>query len=394
MANETIKVSGTKSGYQPELDGIRGLAILGVLATHSTNFIALTHRTRPLLVSLYFGQWGVDLFFALSGFLITGILLRTKTAPNYFSSFYTRRILRIWPIYYGVLALLFSATLFSRWAVDHMPPRHEWLSYLVYLQNVPVFWANQLVPSSGMIGHFWSLAVEEQFYLVWPLAVLLVSEEQLQEICFIGIGFALPLRIFMLHFFRSSWGEMIITTARMDGLFIGAAYAILLWRFKRLSWKFVLFPAIAGLFILAWIRVFHRTGEFLGSGPHMRTFGVTAIALLSGALIALSQRHIPVVDSVLTMRWLRLLGRYSYGIYVFHLPIFLFAAQWVAPHLRIKMPASIGTAVLFILAANIASIAVAVASFELFESKILRLKDRFEPKPPVSSETLKQAVAS
>ena len=372
--------------HKPELDGIRGLAILGVLATHSAFYFQVTSATKPLMVLMLFGQWGVDLFFALSGFLITGILLETRAATNYLGSFYARRILRIWPIYYSVLVLLFSLALISPWVAAHMPVRKEWLSYLFYLQNVPYFWANGYVISPTMLGHFWSLAVEEQFYLIWPFIVMLAPESVLLALCAAGLAAALPLRLYLMHHvFGTSWAEMIITTARMDGLFVGAAYAILLYRFRKVSLPFLAFPAFSGIAILGWIAVFHFRGEFFGSGPYMRTFGVTAVALLAGTLIALSQYKLEPVDRALRMGWLRFFGRYSYGIYVFHIPIFIIASHMVAARRRIPdaiglvMPLPFVSAAVFILTINAASILLAVLSYQSVESRILRLKDKFRP---------------
>ena len=373
--------------HKPELDGIRGMAILGVLATHSCFYIQATSATKPLMALMLFGQWGVDLFFVLSGFLITGILLETRTATNYLGSFYARRVLRIWPIYYSVLVLLFSMALEVPWIALHMPVRKEWLSYFLYLQNVPYFWANGYAISPTMLGHFWSLAVEEQFYFVWPFVVMLLPEGALLALCAAGLAVALPLRIYLMHHvFGTSWAAMIVTTARMDGLFVGASYAVLFCRFKRITLPFLALPALCGFTVLAWIGAFHFKGEFFGSGPYMRTFGVTAVALLSGGLIAISQYHLGPVDRFLRMRWLRFFGRYSYGIYVFHIPIFIMASHLVAARRRVAdpeglvMPLPVAYAALFILAINTASILLAVTSFELFESKILRLKDRFQPR--------------
>jgi peptidoglycan/LPS O-acetylase OafA/YrhL len=384
--------------HKPELDGIRGLAILGVLATHSSFYIQITTVTKPLMVLMLFGQWGVDLFFALSGFLITGILLETKTATNYLASFYARRVLRIWPVYYSVLLILFSAALVSPWIAAHMPVRREWLAYLIYLQNVPQFWANGYVISPTMLGHFWSLAVEEQFYFIWPFVVMFMPEGALLLLCATGLVVALPLRIYLLdHVFGMSWAAMIVTTARMDGLFVGAFCAILLYRFKKISLPFLVLTALCGVSIVAWIVAFHFRGEFFGSGRYMRTFGVTAVALLSGSLIALSQQHFGPVDRALRMRWLRFFGRYSYGIYVFHIPVFVLASHLVSERVGIPdaiglvMPLPIFHAIFFILAVNATSILLAVVSFEAFESRILRLKNRFKPR---YSEIPEQSTAS
>src|SRR5208282_2425862 len=148
------------------LDGVRGLAIVAVMLTHISIQQVPLH---PLLRgTLALGWSGVDLFFVLSGFLITGILLDTRQCPNYFRSFYARRVLRIFPLYYGFLtfALLVFPYIVSP---DFMPaPSHRWL-YVCYVAN----W----LPHAQwhVLSHFWSLCVEEQFYFIWPLLILLVS---------------------------------------------------------------------------------------------------------------------------------------------------------------------------------------------------------------------------
>jgi len=154
----------------PGLDGVRGLAILAVMLTHiSLQTIAL----NPMLRGLFALGWsGVDLFFVLSGFLITGILLDTHQCANYFRSFYARRVLRIFPLYFGFLtvALLVFPYVVSP---EFMPaPSHRWM-YVCYVAN----W----LPHAQwhVLTHFWSLCVEEQFYFIWPLVVLLFGPRRL-----------------------------------------------------------------------------------------------------------------------------------------------------------------------------------------------------------------------
>jgi peptidoglycan/LPS O-acetylase OafA/YrhL len=232
------------------------------------------------------------------------------------------------------------------------------------------------------------LAVEEQFYLIWPFTVMFASEEALLGLCAAGLAVALPLRIYLLHHvFGDLWAEMIITTARMDGLFVGSVYAILLYRFKKIPLSLIMLSAFAGIAILGWIVVFHFKGEFWGSGPYMRTFGVTAVALLAGSLIGFSQYRLRPLHGFLSSGPLRFFGRYSYGIYVFHIPIFVVASHLYAsnhglldPVGLMGMPLPVPTAILFILGINGLSILVAVLSFQFVESKILMLKDRFKPK--------------
>lgn len=370
------------SKHKPELDGIRGIAILGVLLTHSWGFIEPSTWMVPFATAMSFGQWGVDLFFALSGFLITGILIDTKEARNYLKSFYVRRALRIWPLYYAVITGLFLLALALPRVSPSMPIRAEWASYFFYLQNIPLFWPHGFV-SGHMLGHFWSLAVEEQFYFVWPWVILFLPETAVLWICRVGFLLALPLRLYLHQYvYDGSWALMILTTSRMDGLLVGAVLAFLVRRDGRFPARYVAVPATGGLAILAAVAIFGDTGEFIGTGPHMRTFGVTAMALLSGALIGESQRRLPAVDRILTAPLLRFFGRYAYGIYVFHIPLFLTASRLLGPGVGLFKPLPVAYAIPFILLINAASILIAVVSFELYESKLLRLKRFFEPQFP------------
>lgn len=226
--------------YSPELDGIRGLAILGVLCSHGAGLSGIFQGNQArsidlLLKHLMVPLWGgVDLFFALSGFLITGILLRTKGAENYFSAFYVRRILRIFPIYYLVLVFSLVLAHFSSGFASLLPPQNSWkMAYFFYLQNVPAFWHGAKV-MGGIWGLYWSLSVEEQFYLIWPLVILLLPEKTVERICYIGLAYALPLRIVLAFvYFGGHFGLAQITTSRVDGLLIGAAIAVYMFRRKR-----------------------------------------------------------------------------------------------------------------------------------------------------------------
>ncbi|HEY1946373.1 MAG TPA: acyltransferase [Bryobacteraceae bacterium] len=384
--NNNATILQVSAQHKPELDGIRGMAIIGVLLTHSWPYIKTTAATGKLVyllvAAMTFGQWGVDLFFVLSGFLITGILIDTKHATNYLRSFYARRALRILPIYYGVVVMLFLLSLVVPWLAENLPLRREWAPYFVYLQNVPLFWTIGHREVT-LVGHFWSLAVEEQFYLIWPFVVFFLPKRTILWICAVGCVLALPLRVYLQHhIFGMSWTAMIITTARMDGLFVGAACAILVRRFSLFPVGIAAAFTGIGVSILGWIAVFHRQGEFFGAGPYMRTFGVTAVALLSGALLGFSQRRSLLLDRFLTFSGLRFFGRYAYGLYVFHIPVYLLAGGLIAPKVGLHLPLPLKPAILFILVINAFSIALAVVSFEFFETRILRQKSRFKAKFP------------
>ncbi|HZZ37902.1 MAG TPA: acyltransferase, partial [Acidobacteriaceae bacterium] len=134
-------MTGEKArNHLPELDGIRGLAILGVLCSHGAGLSGLfvdPSRASTLFRYAMVPLWGgVDLFFALSGFLITGILLRTRSTQNYFRTFYARRVLRIFPIYYLVLTATLVGAQFVGRLARVLPPTHLWkAAYFLYLQN-------------------------------------------------------------------------------------------------------------------------------------------------------------------------------------------------------------------------------------------------------------------
>ena len=192
---------GASGAYVPALDGIRGIAILTVMLHHFTIF-GMVRPNNFIDVQFYrlasAGWCGVDLFFVLSGFLITGILLDTKSGPHFFRNFYMRRVLRIFPLYYGFLIVIFVLIPLAIQVGDKFQTlldQQGW--YWSYLINLPIAfkgWSSVII-----IDHFWSLAVEEQFYLFWPLVVFFSQRRQLIFIClacFVGsfgvrLGFAL-----------------------------------------------------------------------------------------------------------------------------------------------------------------------------------------------------------
>src|SRR5271163_4752017 len=160
-----------------QLDAVRGFAVL-VVFVHNIDIYPSLH----LGLIATNGWMGVDLFFVLSGFLITGILLDTKKSNGYFSNFYARRCLRIWPLYYSVILFMFLIVPLLRPSErqDIFGPRSSpWWAYLLFLQN---FLVSVPTKATGLLGVTWSLAVEEHFYLVWPLIVRFCTNAQLRRI--------------------------------------------------------------------------------------------------------------------------------------------------------------------------------------------------------------------
>ncbi len=396
-SHESPNSAANHSRHQPELDGIRGIAILAVLLSHTILSLGVFPIKHPhttaggLLVYVLVPGWGgVDLFFALSGFLITGILLRARTKATYFRSFYARRVLRIFPIYYLTLAVsLLAGILWPTFGV-HLPATNlERISFFLYLQNWPIFWQGWLGLTSIWGGVFWSLAVEEQFYLIWPTLVRFCTLRFMLGICIVGFLFGAPLRWWLIeHLTGASLGLVQFPVSRLDGLFIGAGIAL----YREIRGRIVSLAAAkmaltAGALMILYIAALHRE-ELSTTGVRMGTFGITAFALFGGGLIAASQHHLPRLSRLLTLRPLIFAGKYSYGMYVYHLFVYL-GFQTLAHHL---WPATEGEisfipALLYTAATIAVSAAIAMLSFHFVEEPFLRMK-RFFPSPsaPTTSE--------
>lgn len=386
VAHPITPLAKKSPSHMPELDGIRGLAILGVLCSHgavlSGAFGYINNSfAEKLLLYLMVPLWGgVDLFFVLSGFLITGILLRTRTTANYLSSFYARRVLRIFPIYYVALSFSLIAGHFSTFIAELLPGWTSWkFAYFVYLQNWPVFWHGEKT-MGGLWGVYWSLAVEEQFYFVWPLVVLLLSEKAITRICYIGLVCALPLRVYLsYHYFGGDFGLAQITTSRVDGLFAGAACALYMFKHKApVPMRWIIISASVGLGIMGYIALFHRK-ELISTGAWIITLGITGFALLSAAVVAVSQHNIPFIRRILTMGWLRVAGKYSYGIYVYHLFLFLSIRKYLVSPAGSWIHLIFPEKILFLLSEAAVIFFISKLSYDLFESRFLNLKKYFKP---------------
>jgi len=380
------------SRHIPSLDGLRGLAVLGVVASHLFWGNPAGPWTAAIESITVFGAHGVDLFFVLSGFLITGILYDSLQEESYFRKFYARRCLRIFPLYYGVLIVLFLLTPLLHWDWNHT----QWY-FVLYLQNLPS--AIRLNHGAGQIlDHFWSLAVEEQFYLVWPLLVFFVAARaRLMRLAFALCCAALLLRLVLI---AHSVDYNIInrgTLSRADSLLMGALLALLLRgpahdRILRFA-PTVLYACVgvygAGLILYhygipaIWSRQTYNT-VFVG-------FGFSILSLFSAALIAMCLRHGSFTARAFTSPTLRFFGKYSYGLYVLH----GIAMFWRAPFRRLcesispSKYLSIGGSGLLIF---ILGTAAAFLSYNLYEKHFLKLKRYFDygraAKPAKTVETL------
>ncbi len=375
----------------PALDGLRGIAIAMVMLYHF-DFLYHLHFTDEGaslvllddLVSKTFGAgWaGVDLFFVLSGFLITGILYDAKgPARRFFASFYARRSLRIFPAYYGFLALLLVSLplLGETGAAEEILRALPW--YASYLTNVQEALNPGLRPDFLFAGHIWSLAVEEQFYLVWPAFVFLFSRRTLLWVCAAGLLAALALRAgFDLAGLPSSLGY-VLTPARMDALAAGAIIALVARGPGSLRLLRAWAPALAGTSLVLLLLLGALNDGLPPQNAWVHTVGFSMVALLFAACIVLTLglRVGSTAHAALSNAPLRWMGRYSYAAYLLHLPTATLLARKAgafgdAPDVQgSTLPGELA----FMVTAGAITLALAWLSWQLWESRFLRLKRRF-----------------
>jgi peptidoglycan/LPS O-acetylase OafA/YrhL len=374
--------------FYPALDGLRAFAFLSVFLSHY----------GPLMwpgSSWDWGWTGVDIFFVLSGFLITGILYDSIHRKRYFKDFYIRRSLRIFPLYYclWLVVILLSPLL-------HV----QWNRYVIAMAG---YFGNFFVVSStpglqhsdpGMIAYsslrhhaqtnylniraFWSLCVEEQFYAVWPAVIYFVrSRRTLLRICLLIVA-ALPfLRALSLHWVPEVTGHRMLyfnTFARADTLLAGAAIALLL-RGPTMPVDLLrrsAMPAAIGAPLVLAMCLWSAThyGLVLHQDTIVETIGYTLIALAASGMLVLALDSSTRLNLLLGLKPLRYLGRISYGMYIFHAllgPIFSASEpSFVRHHVTF----------LFLPVAFLCIAAIASLSFRYLESPFLRLKQVFAPR--------------
>lgn len=386
--------------HLPALDGVRGLAILLVLLHHFTPAATGgTATTRGLLTVLHTGWIGVDLFFVLSGFLITGILLDTRGQPGYYRNFFARRLLRIAPLYYGTLAVLFGLVPLLAWSA----PPADWIDRLfgkttaelrslhhqqhwlwLYLTNLRIALDQH---RWGVVNHFWSLAVEEHFYLFWPIVVHLLGARRLRWVCLGLIAFAPTLRATCWLLGLDPVVSYVLTPCRLDSLAFGALSAILL-RDRTLGANL---PRITrqlsvGVVVLL-LALAGGYGRFDRDDPLVTILGFSLLGALFAAF-TLSAATAPTASlrcRLLSLPWLIALGRYSYGIYVLHHFLIAPIKQLLPWSLLTRLTGSyLAAIVLHALAAILVSHAVAWVVYHLFEVRFLRLKRYFTYPTPAT----------
>lgn len=364
-------MNSSQQEHEPLLDGVRGLAIFSVIIFHSS-LIPNQNFFDKLLHGMSLAGWaGVDLFFVLSGFLITGILLRTKGTPNFFFNFYMRRSLRIMPLYYLFLVFFFY----------FVPQTVSFgFTYWTFLSNVLL----------SRLGHFqsailditWSLAVEEQFYLLWPLIVWSTKREKLAKVAFILFLVSLAIRIGLFWSGANPMKNYMLLVCRMDGLCAGAWLAC---RLDFLSPKTLkrMFYGMIGInaVVFCW--------DVGLDSVLMRTVGYSANALLAASLLGcLCTREIPLLNSFFGIKFLRVCGKYSYGMYLLHMPVIHWIhskGESVWTPLQHAFGMGLPVQILFHTVSVGATLIAAMIVYHGYEKYFLKLKKHFENQPKLVS---------
>jgi peptidoglycan/LPS O-acetylase OafA/YrhL len=393
VTGNTNRTQPENKVFYPALDGLRAIAFFMVFAQHYIHF--------P------WGWSGVNAFFVLSGFLITGILFDTRDDPHRTRNFYVRRTLRIFPLYYGIFLLLLITTPFFHWAWSA-----AWIAWPLYLGNFLRFLSpaaslagtplqiaadanlqGSHFPAALYMGHFWSLCVEEQFYLFWPWIIFFIrSRRTLLWICSTVVVLGPFARLLAQHL-APNWmlnAELTyrLTPFQLDSLLLGALLA-LLWRgaHRQLLLKLGSFITAASSLLLliyaAWIIATCFPNFFLNFHypPWAQTWGLTLINVYSASLLLSALRPGTFVFHLFSLRPLRWVGRISYGAYVIHDTlhmVFYHVVYRAAQHLHIDGAISYNTLWYFSAVFSLfGTLLIAYLSFRFFESPFLNLKERW-----------------
>jgi peptidoglycan/LPS O-acetylase OafA/YrhL len=376
LASEADKYRRTEivRPVMPELDTLRGVAVLLVLFFHGFGMLyglnGLHGAARWFVAATLPGWAGVNLFFILSGFLITGILMDSQKRPDYFRRFYFRRCLRILPAYYAFL-LLFGG--FSYFVAGAHPSSFIFLSVLYLANLTPLFAVTMLY------APLWTLAVEEHFYMLWPLMI------KHNVGAYISVMIVLVCPILRGVAFESGHSETQYTWFVADGLALGSIFAIstrtVIHNRKRLGFLAITSLVVAMVtFLLGARSGILQASRLLGASLRTTVLNILFLGIVASFLFLGTGRWKTVVDRPI----FRFFGNISYGLYLIHLLIFDAFNRAVAGKWAPAQGNFLSMVYRFICAGAI-SIVIAWVSRWYFEERFLRLKNRW---PAASLSTL------
>ncbi len=356
------------------LDGVRGLAVIMVMIFHASVFMSVNGDGLEGLIFILnriamFGQSGVDLFFVLSGFLITGILMETVQETGATKKFYIRRSLRIFPLYAVIILITIMYSIVHK---NAFPDLSELLTHVFYLQNWMPFKFNEF----GLLGHTWSLAVEEQFYLIWPFLLYFFYKKSPFHaviLCVVMIIISIVAKV-GFPYITTVKITYTATISHMDSLIMGALCIVMFKHYNEVLvkyWNLILCVAYISLAIsFAMLFLVNNHWDFVIWGILFSSIFYSYLVLQ----IVMIQND-GIFRKFLDSRIMAHIGTLSYGLYVFHYPVFMFVRQAFnltdAPYLT-------GGIELFLFG-SFATYACAFISYELYESKFLKLKKKWAP---------------
>ncbi len=364
--------------HYPALDGLRGLAALLIVWHHFLQLTPIHGFWLAHLAPWFAFSWvGVDLFFVLSGFLITGILADAKFKQHYFRSFYARRVLRIFPLYYAVLfmVLVILPSLGIKTGIS--PQSH--IYFWTYTSN---FYFANTGWYAHYLSHLWTLAIEEQFYIFWPIVIFLVPLNRLQKVLPLMFLSVTVLRAILYSMgFNFVWLHL-VTFTHCDGLVLGSYLALAIRSTDSRALQGLRPNKLTALFFV------FLASFILNEGGFFYHALMVPIVLIASNLIILpilailfvwliyeaTTRTCGIVFRIFSQRVLRWFGKYSYALYILHVPIAFLILQgnlrWLSPHRQLAqlelVAAYFGTCIL-----------AAFLSWHLFEKHFLKLKRYF-----------------
>jgi peptidoglycan/LPS O-acetylase OafA/YrhL len=336
------------------LDGVRGAALLLMLGDHL--------RVNPNATDTWANAWiSVDMFFVLSGFLITGILLDAKGQAGYYRRFYARRVLRIFPVYYATVLFLVLVDV-------NVANGQGW--YWTHTFNWRLAWLGDEMATPRTV-HFWSLGVEEQFYLVWPFVIAACPQKHLLRMMLgVALG-SFALRLGMAWSGVGSLPLYVMTPTRLDGVALGAAVAVQARTTGGLAGLARITRPVALLLGIGWIAwILTVTGDYwwYHNAWYAVQLGVVDLMLAAVLVCVLAGGRLTRIFDNRTLRWF---GTYSYGIYVIHMTV----QHWARYSKLAELPQ-----VEYFIAVLSLTLFVAVPVYHLWERPFLSLK-RFVPMP-------------
>jgi len=368
---DTVRHNVVTGCWYPEINGLRAVAILMVMWMHSSfYFLDLQSPGQQIYHSfISLGTHGVDLFFVISGFLITGILIDTSGQKNSLKKFYIRRTLRIFPVYYltlvlGISLLFFIVPDFSLGIREAM--------YFVYLQNL---FSVVDIEEIAYFRVFWSLAVEEQYYLFWPVIFLWARKQSWELFLCITLIFASVLGRSILVDGGAFVTARDITFLHMDGLCLGGLLAVLIHKFgKSERMRKISFMSLIMIGTVYALYAIFSKGSFADIEIVLK-YGIIIFSLFYFFLLMwiLTNPENNLFKTILRSPPLQSIGSVSYGMYIFHGPIMFFAIE----HSYFKSHGYWGAHLGLLATGVVLSYILAFMSYKFFEKPILKLKYRY-----------------